>query len=140
MARRLWQPFAAYVVISTIAACGGSHSDVRQTAFAQGVATSLRIVGFDTDVPWSCGDSDLQAVFGPSFTGESLMAATKSAIADPKKPDASFSFVNPIVSFFTDFPSRALCMTLEVTVTPSATDALVKQLRVSGNVTSVRAR
>ncbi len=140
MARRLWQPFAAYVVISAIAACGGSTSDVRRTAFEPGAGTSVRTGGFDTDAPWSCGDSQLQAVFGPSFTGESLVAALKSAIADPKKPDASFSFVNPIESFFTDFPSRALCMTLDVTAPSSATDALVKQLRLNANVTSIRAR
>lgn len=88
---------------------------------------------------WSCGDADLEAVFAPSFTGDALAAAIKSAIADPHKPEATFSFVAPIVSFFTDFNDRALCMAIEGPVDTADAVALVAQLRASGKVTAVRA-
>lgn len=140
MTRTRWQPLAAFALVSMLAACGGSKSDVRQTAFSSDTDGATRAVGFDREVAWSCGDADVQAAFSTSFTGDALVAAIKAAIADPKKPDATFSFVDPITSFFTDFDNRALCVTIDRAAGPAETDALVRQLRASGNVVSVRAR
>lgn len=139
MTRKVLHPFAACAAIAVLASCSGANSDVRKTAFeptgANKVSSEL-----DSGAEWSCGDADLQAVFSPSFTGESLVAAVKSAIADPAKADASFSFVDPIESFYTQFDARALCMQIETQATRPQTDALVAQLRRTGNVVSVRAR
>ncbi len=140
MTRHLRHSIAASAATLLLAACGGGgKSDVRQTAFepsgVSGVTAEL-----DTGVAWSCGDADMQAVFSPSFTGDALVAAVKAAIADPAKTDATFSFVAPIDSFATDFEARALCMNLRVSTTGDETDALVKQLRRTGNVLSVRMR
>lgn len=140
MTRLLRPPVVACAATLLVAACsGGGSKDVRQTAF-QTSGSSAVTAQLDTTATWSCGDADMQAVFAPSFTGDSLVAAVKSAIADPKKSDASFSFVAPIDSFSTDFEARALCIKLRVSSTAEETDALVKQLRRTGNVLTVRAR
>jgi hypothetical protein len=139
MARTLWQSFAACALVSTLAACSGAKSDVRPTAFeADSGRTTGVAVAFDQDVRWACGDANLQAVFTSSFTGDALVAAIKSAIADPKKADAAFSFVAPIDSFSTAFNERALCMTISADKSAPETAALVAQLRATGNVESVR--
>lgn len=140
MTRHLRHSLAASAAMLLVVACSGdAKSDVRQTAFepsgASGVTADL-----DSGVTWSCGDADMQAVFSPSFTGDALIAAVKSAIADPRKTDATFSFVAPIDSFSTDLESRSLCMRFRTASTSDDTDALVKQLRRTGNVLSVRMR
>ena len=140
MARKVWQSFAASALVAANAACGGPSSDVRQTAFEPDSSGVERVVGFDTGVRWSCGNADLQVVFASSFTGDALVAAVKSAIADPKHPDAAFSFVAPIDSFFTDFENHAVCVTLHPGANSAETSSLVKQLRRSGNVSTVRGR
>ena len=45
--------------------------------------------------------------------------------------------MSPIESFYTDRDSRALCMTFRVAATADQTDALVRQLRRTGNVLTV---
>ena len=140
MTRLLRHSLAASAATLLLAACGGgSKSDVRQTAFESSGVSGVT-AGLDSTATWSCGDADMQAVFSPSFTGDALIAAVKTAIADPKKADAAFSFVDPIDSFSTDFEARALCMRLRVSSTAEETDALVKQLRRTGNVLTVRMR
>lgn len=143
MTRKLRRFAAACTLAALAVACSGSSSDVRETAFpADGAASAVGSdsTGFDTTLAWSCGDADVQAVFAPSFTGDALVAAVKTAIADPAKADASFSFVKPIRSFTTEFDARALCLTIEASADTAATQALVRQLRSSGNVISVRRR
>lgn len=139
MTRQLLPSFAACAAIIVLASCSSAKNDVRQTAFEPSGSNPSTAV-LDTGATWSCGDADLQAVFSPSFTGEALVAAVKSAIADPKKADATFSFVAPIDSFSTEFISRALCMKLTVSASAAETDSLVAQLRRTGNVVSIRSR
>ena len=69
-------------------ACSGSGNDVRQIAFRADTGTSASAVSFGQKATWSCNDADLQAVFAPTFSGATLAAAIKSAIADPAKADA----------------------------------------------------
>lgn len=142
MTRKVWHPIVACALASLITACSGSGSDVQQTAFPADAdsGTNATAVSLDQRSTWSCGDADLQAVFAPAFTGDSLVAAIKSAIADPAKADAEFSFVAPINSFFTAFEANALCMTIAGESDAPEASALVAQLRSSGNVISVRRR
>ena len=140
MTRKVWHPIVACALASLITACSGSGNDVRQTAFAASSGSSTAAITFDQKTQWSCGDAGLQAVFAPTFTDDSLVAAIRSAIADPDKPDADFSVIAPIESFYTSFESRALCMTLVGDATSADAGTLVAQLRSSGNVVSVRRR
>lgn len=143
MTRKLRRLVAACTLAAFAVACSETSSDVRETAFAAdgGVGASAPRGGeLDDALPWSCGDADLQAVFAPSFTGDALVAAVKTAIADPAKADAAFSFVRPIESFSTEFDERALCLSLEGSADTTSTENLVRQLRASGNVISVRGR
>jgi hypothetical protein len=140
MTRKVWLPIVACALTSLVTACSGSGSDVRQTAFPADTGTSASVVSFDQKATWSCKDADLQAVFAPAFSGDSLVAAIKSAIADPAKVDAEFSFVAPINSFFTSFETNALCLTIAGDTGSAEAASLVSQLRASGNVVSVRRR
>jgi hypothetical protein len=140
MTRRVWHPIVACALVSFGVACSGSGSDVRPTAFAAGSGESATAVSFDQKSDWVCDDADLQALFAPSLVGDALVAAIKAAIADPKKPDAEFSFVPPIESFYTEFDAHGLCMTIGGENNSAAVTALVSQLRASGNVVSVRRR
>jgi hypothetical protein len=140
MTPKLRRLAAACALAALAVACSGSPSDVRETSFpAPGASVPVR-TGLDTDAAWACGDAHLQATFAPTLSGDSLMAAAKRAIADPAKADANFSFVKPIESFSTVFDARALCMRIAGPTDSPAADALVRQLRASGNVISVRSR
>jgi len=138
MTHRLWRWTTAFTLSALCMSCGSTSSDVRQTAFHPS-GGAVRSASFDTDAAWLCGDADLEAVFSPSFTGDALTAAVRSAIADPRKQEATFSFVAPIESFFTDFNDRALCMRIDGPVDSADAVSLVAQLRSSGKVTAVRA-
>jgi hypothetical protein len=140
MTPKLCRLVAACTLAAAAVACSGSSSDVRETSSPLPGGSAAVRTGLDTDVAWVCGDADLQATFAPSFSGDALIAAAKSAIADRAKPDATFSFVKPIESFSTMFDARALCMRITGPTDTPAAEALVRQLRTSGNVISVRAR
>jgi len=142
MTRKVWHPIVACALASLITACSGAGNDVQQTAFPAdaGSGTSATAVSLDQRTEWSCKDADLQAVFAPTFTGDALVAAIKSAIADSAKDDAEFSFVAPIDSFFTSFEANALCMTIVGDSSSVEASALMSQLRGSGNVISIRRR
>lgn len=140
MTHKVWLPIFACALASFVTACSGSGSDVRQTAFSADTGTSASGVSLDQKAEWSCNDADLQAVFARAFTGDSLVAAIKSAIADPAKVDAEFSFVAPINSFFTSFETNALCLTIAGDTGSAGASSLVSQLRTSGKVVSVRRR
>jgi hypothetical protein len=140
MTPKLCRLVAACSLAAAAVACSGPASDVRATSSpAPGASGAVR-TGLDTDVAWACGDADLQATFAASFSGDALIAAAKSAIADRSKTDATFSFVKPIESFATAFDARALCLRISGPTDAPAADALVRQLRSSGNVISVRGR
>ena len=139
MARKIWQTIASSAALAMLAGCGASKSDVRQTAFTPGTAQSKN-VSFDSGAPWACDGADLQAAFSPTLGSDELTSAIKATIADPKKSGASFSFVDPIESFYTEFTTNTLCMELGGSATTEELDGLVNQLRKSGNVVSVRTR
>lgn len=124
----------------SVVACSAQTNNVQATAFSDEPVETVISTEFDVDIDWTCGVADLQAVFAPSFPDRALVDAVASAIADPAKPEASFSFVTPIQSFTTEFESRALCMTLTEPVEAESTKSLIRQLRSTGNVIAVRAR
>lgn len=140
MTPKAWAMGVLCVSSLSVAACSSQPDNVQATAFVGESTETVISAEFDADVPWSCGGAHLQAVFAPSFPDRTLIDAVSSAIADPSKPEASFSFVSPIESFTTDFESRSLCLTLNESVEAESTKSLVRQLRATGNVIAVRAR